>query len=110
MTEEIDYDEEGMDEEDEGEAYPPPPHLIEYSPGATPPATDSEHINEDAMIMQQLLVNLYSRFAYAAKVDDVCKLSLTTIKLLEARRKLALRPYGAPTSPSGKTLSIETIE
>ena len=69
----------------------------------TPETGLAEVMQDDLRQYQNVLSRLSSCWSAADSVDDVCKLSLTTIKVLEFRRKALLLPSGAQNNNGGNS-------
>lgn len=56
--------------------------------------SESDVITADAKVMTFNIATVAYAVRSAATVDDICKLALTSAKLLEIRRNLLCKPYG----------------
>lgn len=73
-------------------------------PLPTHKATDLELNEADAFEVNVVLQYVRASWPNVRSVMGVCALATTTMKLLEARRKLLQRPYGAKADGSAKGL------
>lgn len=86
---------------------PQTPEVIDsFEMPAAPVVTSSqadtlEFIADDLTQVNGVLRNVRKAWTLAVSVDDVCKLAVTTTKILKDRRELANKPLGAKTAAPG---------
>ena len=72
----------------------------------TSESTESEGITADAKVISYHIATVAYAVRAATTISDICKLALTSSKLLEARRNMLCKPYGYQDPKSGKPFSF----
>lgn len=89
-------------------ANEPEPIIPEFTQPA--PITEKDNLDKvmsvDAKLMHESLVGITHAWKHATAIDEICKLALTTAKMIQMRRRLLLMPDAAQTTKSSEGIII----